>query len=219
MPNTLPYLVLAGRPLTWLAIVVSNLIPAAGVAFLGWDATPILILYWIENLALGALALPRIIASRGAVEGETARPGHAGASGCFFAVHYGLFCVGHGIFAFILAHQLAAAGGPGAPGVWERTLGSADFLWLVAAVVLISLALEIKDWWWPGRWRDASPTLEMFRPYGRIAVLHLTVLGGAWLMARFETPAWTVLLLCLAKLVLELVIAVLARQTGWRVAS
>ena len=56
---------LSGRPLILLGIVIGNLIPVGGVLFLGWDAVQILILYWVENLVIGALTLPRILAARG----------------------------------------------------------------------------------------------------------------------------------------------------------
>ena len=42
-------------------LVLLNLIPVAGVAFLGWDAGYILLLYWAENLVMGGIALIRIL--------------------------------------------------------------------------------------------------------------------------------------------------------------
>ena len=44
----------------------------------------------------------------------------------------------------------------------------------------------------------------MFRPYGRVFVLHITVLLGAFGLHAIGAPTWTILLLCVGKMVLEL---------------
>lgn len=190
------------------AIVISNLIPVFGVAVLGWDAAPILMLYWAENIVVGLLTLPRILAARG---GRTGGPGQPPSNplavGCFFVVHYGIFCIGHLVFALALAGDFIEVDGRGGD-IWSRTFGDPSFSWAVLAIAGIHIVMQIRDWWMVRAWRDASPTLEMFRPYGRIFVLHLTVLMGAWLMLAYKAPAWSVLLLCLCKAVLELVGAV-----------
>lgn len=199
---------LFARPrFTVAAIVFGNLIPVFGVAFLGWDGAQILILYWFENIIVGALTLPRILSARGKAVASSNGPdaGPVGL-GCFFMFHYGMFCLGHGLFAFILAGDMVSTGGRGATaGVWERTFGQPDFWWTVLAVAVLHLVLHIRDWWLAGVWRTAHPMTEMFRPYGRIFVLHLTVLGGAWLMNALNAPAFAVLLLCFGKMALELV--------------
>ena len=193
---------------TVAAILIGNLIPVLGVAFLGWDAAQILILYWAENIVVGVLTLPRILSARGMRVGPGQPPSSPLAVGCFFIVHYGVFCIGHLVFAMMLAVDLVEADGLGGD-VWSRTFGSTAFLWAVLGIAMVHLIMQIRDWWWVRAWRDAEPTLEMFRPYGRIFVLHLTVLVGAWLMLTLHAPAWTVLLLCLGKAMLELVGAVL----------
>lgn len=180
-------------------ILIGNLIPVFGVAVLGWDAALILLLYWSENVVVGLLTLPRIVRARG---DRTGKEGSPGANGCFFAVHYGVFCIGHLVFAMVLANDLAKVDGQG--DVWGRTFGDRGFWLAVAAIAILHLVQQVRDWWMIRAWRDASPIMEMFRPYGRIAVLHVTVLFGAWLMLELKAPAWTVLLLCVGKAVVEL---------------
>lgn len=200
-------LLFAGPRVTVAAILLGNLVPVFGVAFLGWDGAQILILYWFENMIVGALTVPCILSARGETRVQSTGPksGPVGL-GCFFMFHYGMFCLGHGIFAFILAHDMVAAEGDGVTaGVWERTLGQTDFWWTVLTIAVLHLILHIRDWWLAGAWRTRDPMAEMFRPYGRIFVLHLTVLGGAWVMAELKAPASAVLLLCFGKMALELV--------------
>lgn len=44
----------------------------------------------------------------------------------------------------------------------------------------------------------------MQQPYGRVMVLHLTILGGAFLMAALHSPVVGLLLLVVLKIVLDL---------------
>lgn len=118
---------LASGPRTSLvAIVLSNLIPVFGVAFLGWDAVQILILYWVENLVIGILTLPRILTAQATdirqqsphdpfAQAQVAGLGNRAFTGCFFVVHYGIFCLGHAVFAFMLAADFVEQEGVGGP--------------------------------------------------------------------------------------------------------
>lgn len=196
---------LSGPLFTVASIIIGNLIPVFGVAFLGWDGAQILVLYWVENLILGVVTLPRILSARGAAQPETkGELNHPVGAGCFFIVHYGLFCIAHAVFTFMLAADLARSSGDGQLGVLERTLGHSGFWWAVLAIAVIQLVIQVREWWLPKAWLGSTPSTEMFQTYGRVFVLHFTVLVGAWLMSRFEAPTSAILLLCLAKAALEL---------------
>lgn len=185
-------------------IVVLNLAPVGGVAFLGWDAAYILLLYWAENLIMGAVALIRILTARGEGHGlQVSGVGGRIGLGCFFIVHYGIFCLGHGVFAATIGSDLTPASA-GVPDLWARTFGDRSFQIALLATAVLQVVALVRDWWLAGRWRDSSPGLEMFKPYGRIAVLHVTVIVGAWGLAALNAPTAAVLVLCLLKLVLEL---------------
>ena len=184
------------------SIIFGNLLPVAGVLFLGWDAGMILILYWIENFIVGAFTLPRILMAQGpppvagsAIGGTPALSRLATAA--FFVVHYGGFWLGHGVFAFLLAGQIS----DGSPS-------STDNGWGLVIAVLAMVAFQGIQFWqtWikPRAWRLAAPAAEMFRPYGRVFVLHLTVLLGAFGLHAIGAPTWTILLLCVGKMILEL---------------
>ena len=188
---------IASRPFAVAAILIGNLVPVLGVVALGWDAAQILILYWIENVVLGVLTVPRLLAA------GRKKPGSAIFLTGFFIVHYGFFCIGHLVFVILLIGSfMGFAEGP----VRQLTdvLGSPGFLWAVAAVAAINLVVQIRDWWIPGKWRDAEPQAEMFKPYGRIIVLHMTILIGAWAVLNLGAPAGAILVLCLLKAALEL---------------
>lgn len=186
----------ATRPVALATVVVGNLIPVFGVLFLGWDAAQILILYWVENVILGVLTLPRLIA---AAKGK----GEGWFLAGFFIVHYGLFCFGHLTFALLIVSDFTDEAG-GLYGWLFAMLRQPSFLWAVAAIAVLNLATQIREWWGPGLWRTADPKLEMFKPYGRIFVLHLTVLFGSAVAMMLGAPVAAILILCVLKALLEL---------------
>lgn len=185
-----------------LSIVFGNLLPIAGVLFLGWDAGMILILYWIETFIVGAYTLPRILMAEGPppTEGSTiggTPPVSRLITAVFFVVHYGGFWLGHGVFAFLIAGQISN----GDPSPTDDGLG---FILAVLAMIVFQGIQFWQTWIKPRAWRTATPAAEMFRPYGRVFVLHITVLLGAFGLHAIGAPTWTILLLCVGKMVLEL---------------
>ena len=183
-------------------ILLLNLIPVAGVLWLGWDAGQILMLYWVENVIIGATSLIRILTAR---ERPVPAPGSRDTGpvgvGCFFVVHYGVFTLVHGVFTMMLASRII----DGEDGLWERVFANPTFHWAVLGATALQVVILVREWWSSGLWRRSSPGVEMFRPYGRIVVLHVTVLAAAWLLSETSAPMGAVLILCLMKAVVELV--------------
>ncbi|WP_296814710.1 DUF6498-containing protein [Brevundimonas sp.] len=181
------------------AIIVGNLIPIFGVLFLGWSAGSILILYWIENAIVGLFTLPRILMAEGEspeIAGRENPPGRLGTA-MFFLIHYGIFWTVHGVFAGVLAASFPRVEGD---GLW--TAGS--FALAVLAMVVTHGLMFWRTWIRIDARRTASPVGEMFKPYGRLIVLHVTVLLGAFGLSQLGAPAWTITLLCVGKMILEL---------------
>ena len=184
-------------------ILLLNLIPVAGVLWLGWDAGQILMLYWVENLIIGVMALVRILTARGVDEPVNGAPPEGPVRlGCFFTFHYGVFTLVHGVFTMVLASRILGC----ADVLWSRVFANPVFHWAVLAAAAIQVVILVRDWWRSGLWRRSTPFMEMFRPYGRIVVLHVTVLACAWWLSETSAPAWAVLILCLTKAVVELVL-------------
>lgn len=192
-------------------VVLWNLIPVTGVLFFGWSAFSLLIFYWIENVVIGVFnALKLAILSgahgkKGVLAGAFLVP--------FFCVHYGLFCYVHGVFllAMLLFGGMAPpeiAGGyePSdvVPTVWAVVQADEELMLSVVALIVAQALAFAFLWILPGKWRDTHPMVQMFEPYGRIIVMHLTIFIATGLVMLMGEFAFAVLALALMKCGLEL---------------
>ncbi|HEV7689912.1 MAG TPA: DUF6498-containing protein [Hyphomonadaceae bacterium] len=189
--------------------LVADLAPIIAVIFWGWGAAALIMLYWIENVVIGAYTVPRmIIASVG-------RHGPLGLIGCifgvpFFVFHYGMFCAVHGTFLLVLFRtQEPVIANPDMLVMLERLfMGSLSFAqhmnWIVALVVASHGAVFIFDFLLKGGWKESTFDQEMGAPYGRVVILHLGifVIGGALML--LGDPTIGALFLVLARAALGL---------------
>lgn len=182
-----------------MAIIITGLIPIWGVHAYGWDAVQVVILYWFESLIAGVFTFFRVRTAETHDPAERGSP--FGLSG-FFVVHYGIFCLVHGVFAWLLAILVMAEGDAGA--VWASTLANGDFWSALIGVGLLQGMVFWREWARPRAWLTASASREMFRPYGRIAAMHLTVIAGFLLLGLSNASMLMVTILCGLKLVIDL---------------
>jgi len=141
----------------------------------------VFVVYWIENLSYWAITIVKVRSARGratpgagrmTLNGKPVDASDAGALSFFFALHYGIFTLVHGVFAFVMAFL---AGGDLHPGTWllaglTLALSHVGSLWL--------------NWYDGGeRWR-VSATTAMWQPYPRMLVLHVAIILGFGLALR-----------------------------------
>jgi hypothetical protein len=200
-------------PLYWRAIarnpaavigLVADLAPIIAILFWGWGAAALIMLYWIENVVIGAYVVPRmIIASVG-------RHGPWGVLGSlfgvpFFVFHYGMFCAVHGIFLLTMFHsqEQVMASADMLVMLQRLFLGSLSFAqnmnWIVFIVAVAHGVVFAHDFLIKGGWKETTADQEMTAPYGRVIILHLSIffLGGALFL--LGDPAIGALLLVLAR--------------------
>lgn len=190
-------------PSVWV-LVAANLLPLYGVLALGWEVLPVVVLFWLENVVIGVLNALRMVA---------ADPGDRAAWAGklflipFFCVHYGMFTAIHGLFVFTLfggEPYLALI-----DGLWTgdaaRAVIEAFALWpAFAALAASHLFSFLFNYLGHGEYRDARPRAVMFAPYGRVVVLHVTIIFGGILTQELQSPLWALLLLIAFKIVLDL---------------
>ena len=186
-------------PVAWVILAV-DLFPIWAVLTLGWGAAPLVFLYWLENLIIGAVALAKMVASS---VGEHVI-GLTGMLfiGPFFVFHYGMFCFVHGVFVSAFA-SMNSTSGPGFPtpsGLVQEALQSgASMPTFVLAIIAVQVFLFIQDFILRGEYRETSIDQEMMKPYGRLIVLHIAIFAGAFAMAALGEPLWGMLGLILLR--------------------
>lgn len=218
------------------ASIAAALVVAAGVVWFDWSAFLVLALYWIENVVIGIANVIRLLAvglggglvtaaetaavesaARSDASPEDARKALAGSRVAgiagtlflvpFFCVHYGMFCLVHGVFVVALF-----SGDPNAKNVFfdapfymlGRVL-SESWGWVALLAIVASVVVDTARWF--ARRRDdmlATAKAVMHEPYGRIIVLHVVLLAGGFLMQITKAPQSAVLLLTAFKLIYEL---------------
>lgn len=181
-----------------LAILILNLVPVAGVLWAGWSPLQLLLLYWIENVAVGVFNALKLRD----YEAHRPEPRSPFKLSNFFIMHYGLFTLVHGVFALGVGALFAAPATPG--GGWSGL----DWMSFSGAALGLA-AIHFGDylrWRAAAGWTEGGADAQMFAPYGRIIVMHLTVLGGAFILAASHAPVAYVALLALLKTFIE---------TGW----
>ena len=208
-----------------VALVTANAVPLIGVLFLGWSVWNILIVYWLENGIVGAVNILKIARAEGdglmsgvQINGRTPNGLAKAALIPFFVVHYGLFWLVHGIFVLTLPLFTSIAGavdggpepfiGGGSEPVIDIGLrgGGVDLGWIGFAVVALAVSHGLSYWWnflHGGEYRRVSAAQQMFAPYGRLVVLHLTIIFGALALGLTGAPAVAVAILVGIKTLLD----------------
>ena len=199
------------RAVSLVALVVVNLIPLIGVLLWGWDVGSLVVLYWSENLILGAYTIVKMLA---------VSPVGGFFSSLFFLVHYGGFCAVHGIFVLALATDTEPTFLQGDPwplwlvfvqlliSVITQVLAMAPAEWLIAfAALAISHGLSLTfNYFMNGEYRNQTVKALMGAPYKRIVVLHVAIILGAFGVAALGSPLPLLVLLVGLKLGLDLVL-------------
>lgn len=190
------------KPVSVWVLVAANIVPLIGVLFWGWDVFPLLLLFWMENVVIGVLNVLKMLSADPA---DAALWAGKLFMVPFFCVHYGMFTAGHGVLL------LGLFGGEGFQPTGFSPLESASRaaseygLWLPIAVLAAShLFSFLWNYFYRGEFRRASLAELMMKPYGRIIVLHLTVLLGGFGAMALGSPVWALVLLIALKIGLDL---------------
>ena len=223
-----------------VALVAVNLLPLIGVIFWGWSLMMILVLYWIESGVVGVVNVFKIARASGGAddpmvmtEGNRVTIRISGlASGMtrgpvigFFIVHYGIFWLVHGVFVFLLP-LFAGLSSPSVStvppyvGFAPMDFGPLPLDGLLLAALLLTSSHVVSyftNYIGRGEYLRATPTGQMLSVYGRVVVLHVTIVAGAGVIALFGTPIAALVLLVGLKTVIDLVLHVrehAARSAG-----
>ena len=210
-------------PLSVLALIGANLIPLFGVLALGWRVFPILLLFSLENIVIGFYNVLRMVMAPCDLKELRASSKGIGTKGgliLFFCVHYGMFSAGH---LFFIVSLFAVFGDSPATGPhwaeWSRGPDSrpwqAGGWWLATAVGGLFISHGVSYWKnfiQRGEYKRVTANRLFLGPYGRIMVMHVTVVGGAFAVLATGSHAAPLSLLVIGKIVLDVVAHVRERR-------
>jgi len=207
-PSALPpFPKLLRNPAIW-GLIAANVIPLLGVLYFHWDIGTLILLYWSENIVVGLYTVLKIL-----VVGRFLSVFEAG----FFIVHYGMFTAVHGLFVFLLFKI------PVPDNLFNyRTANPVEYLQHVIAGLLqffphvlhlsfIALVVShgvsfLLNFLGQGEFRRTTVQKVLFSPYGRIVILHITILLGGFVIMVMGSPFYALLMLVLLKTAIDVVL-------------
>ena len=188
---------------SWMALVAANVAPVFGVLFAGWGVFPLVFLYWVENVVIGLFTVAKMLSAR---PGDPGRRGR-GAITALFVFHYGAFLFGHGVFLMVV---FAAQKPDGMEGraAFENLFGQITNVSLLLAAVplLASHAWSFVTNYLRAERHDAQLKQLAMSPYGRTILLHLFIIGSAWLVMKLGSPLPVLLLFVAMKTTVDLLV-------------
>lgn len=193
------------RPGDWLrpsvlALIAANLVPVAGVFLFGWKVFPLLLLFWFENVIIGVFNALKILFSAPDQKFQWAGKLFVVP---FFCVHYGMFTFVHGVFVVALFGGGTNRGFP-SPATFLNEMFEQKLVWAVLGLFVSHGVSFVHNYLIGGEFRRAGAQALMIQPYGRIVVLHVTILLGGFLMMALKSPALGLVLLVVLKVLLDL---------------
>ncbi len=183
-------------------LVIANFVPLYGVLLLGWRVFPVILLFWFENVVIGAYNVLKIV---------FARPGDIGrwvgkvVMVPFFVFHFGMFCFVHGIFVVVLfgGEAVASFDNPGI-GMFTGALVAAGVTWAAVALAVSHGFSFAYNYLWRGEYRQAELQKLMGQPYARVVVLHVVIIASGFLIMALGAPVVGLILLVLLKVGVDL---------------
>lgn len=201
-------------------LLISNLIPLAGVVFWGWNTFTLLMLYWLETLVIAFWTLLRIL-----IGGDFAEHVAGEIFGrlfmfVFFLIHSGGFMLGHFIFLWAFygkewIHIIPVTSSLSSLPIgafWEKMVLANGLLIPLAVSFLgrgIAFAIEMSKLPLWQRLVDRDPAggtqagTLVGSLYTRIVIMHLVIIVGAALSQKYGALAPLVLLI-VAKTVVDI---------------
>lgn len=188
-----------GIPIIFL--VLANLLPLVGVLFLGWSVFLVMMLFWLENIIVGLLNIPRILFAMGDEDVRKQKFSGRLFTAVFFTVHYGIFTTVHGVFVFSLFGE-DQYGELTIQLVWQ-IIQSQQLYWAVAALFFSHLLSLVMNYFLGGEYQQARVKDMMKQPYDRIVLLHLGILSGGIVIDMLALPIAGLLALLVLKIIFD----------------
>ena len=190
-------------PSSVIALILVNLYPVFGVLFWGWEIFPVMFLFWTENVVIGFYNVLKMITCSHK-DGESWV--HKLFLIPFFIFHYGGFTAAHGIFVILLfgrQNVFVQRDYPDLHMLWE-ILQKQYVLYAILAIFFSHGYSFVRNYLQKGEYRHYSLSKLMHQPYGRVVLLHITLIFGALLIVALRTQTAGLLLFIFMKIIMDL---------------
>lgn len=202
-------------PLSFL--LLSNLVPVAGVLLAGWDAASIVLIYWAENLVIGAYNILKMLTVAPLKLKEI--PARLFII-LFFMLHYGGFAAGHGTFLLEFFHIGAEEGISPVVADWPgplillqmlfkvlQTIWSnmpSGFLWAIFALVVSHGVSYLYNFIIAGERYKITTKRLMGQPYGRVVIMHIAIIAASFFVIKLGSSLSMLLALVAVKTAMDI---------------
>lgn len=181
------------RFLSSLILLLVNLVPLYGVAYLDWNIFSVMFLYWTESFIIGFFTFfkIRLAQGTGSINADGSRVANVPDAilPTFFLMHYGIFMFVH--LGFVFAWFW--------PPIFDLGLLVAFISMFISHGLSFSLNfLGNKEF------LSMSPEQAMFSPYGRIIVMHLTVISAGLYLTSRDSSILAISIMIAIKTIIDL---------------
>lgn len=175
-----------------LVLVIANLVPIAGAFYFGWDLASVLIIYWAESAVVGFYNFCKIIV----IGGKSSV-----FYGFFFLGHFGAFMAVH----FTFLYQIFIEGMESDSSVSiEQAINLFGELWPAVVALFISHGISFfQNFLGRKEYRNRTVKIQMTEPYQRIIFMHLVIIIGAGLTTILGDSSAVLLLVIIAKIMVD----------------
>lgn len=185
-----------------IVLILTNMVPVFGVIFLDWNVFPIMFLFWMENVIIGVSNVFKMLFS---TADATGRWKLKASMISFFCVHYGIFTLVHGVFVFVLFGSFLEQDDLGQAYTDVTSILVDQQLWMAVLALFISHTISFfMNYIGKGEYKRSTLNQLMQQPYGRVVILHITILIGGFLVSLFGSPIVGLLFLIILKTYIDI---------------
>lgn len=193
-------------------LIAANIFPVFGVVLWGWSTFEIVFLYWTENVIIGAINVLKMLMSpacanrtelrRASLEGQPVKTFFYMLLGKalvipLFMIHFGGFCAAHGAALISIFHK-------GESVDFGSLLSQNGILYGAAILATNHFFSFFFNHLGRKEYRKISMQRLMLSPYGRIVVLHIAIIAGAFLALLFHSNIGVLIVLIMMKTGMDL---------------
>ena len=182
-------------PHSAILLIAANLIVLFGAVYFEWNVFTIMFLFWAETAVIGFYSIIKLIKIAG-IASIALIP--------FFILHFGGFMAGHAIFIFGFFRPDAFSGGSfvSLDILREQVL----LVWPMLGVLLVSHGYSFfKNYLGNKEYKGTDIGEQMFAPYKRIIIMHVTIIFGGFLTMLFQAPILSLVLLVALKTIADFI--------------